>query len=265
MPHALSPSQPGNLPTSGHERVLVLVKALPHVGERHGETVCCAGITVDGEWRRQYPVHYRRLNAEFGRWNWIEYDWNRPTGEDRRIESRRVQENTIRCIGKMPETERAGFLDKIMVPSCEIAAARGQSLALIRPIKTKFWWKLKPTKQIAAEKAAYARAASQLSFLDSELAALSPCLYAFKFDYETSDGQSHRATCDDWETAAMFYRWERRMGTEAALRAMAETFNQKYPAKGMGFAMGTHSRYPKVWLLVGVLRFDLVSQRSLAI
>ncbi len=243
----------------------MLVKALPHVGKRHGETVCCAGVTAEGEWRRQYPVHYRRLDAEFSRWNWIEYDWIRPTGEDRRIESRRVQESTIRCVGKMPENKRARFLDAVIVPSCEAAAMRGQSLALIRPSKTKFWWKLKPTKQIAAEKAAYERAASQLSFLDSELAALSPCPYAFKFDYETSDGQFHRATCDDWETAATFYRWERRMGAEAALKAMAETFNEKYPAKGMAFAMGTHSLYPKVWLLVGVLRLDLVLQPSLAI
>ena len=54
------------------ERVLIFVKALPHVGERHGETVCCAGGALKGEWRRQYPMHFRRLRNPFARWQWIE-------------------------------------------------------------------------------------------------------------------------------------------------------------------------------------------------
>lgn len=180
----------------------------------HGETVCCAGLTPEGRWRRQYPVHYRRLEEGFGRWSWIEYDWIRPGADDRRAESRRVQQETIRCVGKLRREERAAFLDRVVVPSCEEAAARGQSLALIRPRNTRFWWKLKPARQLAQEKGAYERAASQLSFLDDELAALEPCPYEFKFTYETEDGRSHRATCDDWETSAAFYRrrerWESR-------------------------------------------------------
>ena len=78
--------------SSGHERVLVLVKALPHVGDRHGETVCCAGVTETGEWRRQFPVHFRTLEEKFRRWQWIDYDWRKPK-DDQRPESRRVQED----------------------------------------------------------------------------------------------------------------------------------------------------------------------------
>lgn len=55
------------------------------------------------------------------------------------------------------------------------------------------------------------------------------------------------------------------LGVEAALKSMAQTFNEEYPARGMTFAMGTHSLYPKVWLLVGVLRLDPVRQPSLAL
>ena len=79
----------------GRDRVLILVKALPHVGQRHGETVCCAGVTADGKWRRQYPIHFRRLKDQFKRWQWIEYYWIAPGPDDRRRESRRVQEDTI--------------------------------------------------------------------------------------------------------------------------------------------------------------------------
>ncbi len=262
LPHVPPKRSRADPPNSGRERVLVLVKALPHVGKRHGETVCCAGVTADGVWRRQYPVHYRRLKSEFRRWSWIEYDWTSPTGEDRRRESRRVQEASIRTVGEMPERERATFLETCIVPSCDVAAERGQSLALIRPIKSKFWWIRKTQKQIAKESEAYKRAASQLSFLDAELAALTPCPFAFKFNYQTSDGKSHRATCDDWETAAMYFNWEKRMGSSAALKAMEKTFNVTYPEKGMAFAIGTHSLYPNVWLLIGVIRLNFPIQPS---
>ena len=95
---------------SGHEEVLILVKALPHVGERYGETVCCAGLTLDREWRRLYPIHFRRLrDNQFRRWQWIQYDWIAPGPNDRRRESRRVQEDTIKVDKMMPEKERASI------------------------------------------------------------------------------------------------------------------------------------------------------------
>lgn len=247
----------------GRDRVLILVKALPHVGLRYGETVCCAGLTAQGDWRRQYPVNFRRLEGGFGRWDWVEYDWRRPGGDDRRTESRRVQQESIRVVGKMPEKDRPRFLDDVIVPSCEVALERGQTLALIRPISPRFSWQLKSEKQLTAERAAYKRAASQLSMFDAELAALDPCPYAFRFDYRTSDGRTHTATCDDWETAATFYKRSRGRGAVHALESMARTFNVDYAAKGMCFAMGTHSRFPKTWLLVGVVRVDEVHQASL--
>ena len=70
-------------------------------------------------------------------------------------------------------------------------------------------------------------------------------------------------TCEDWETAATFYKWERSLGATAALDQMGVVFNEEYPAKGMAFAMGTHSRHPDQWLLVGVLRLDPVPQEGL--
>ena len=101
--------------------------------------------------------------------------------------------------------------------------------------------------------------------LDAELAALEPCPYAFKFDYQTEDGVSHEMACEDWETAAMFNKWQRTEGTKTALDQMSVVFNEKYPAAGMAFAIGTHSRHPDQWLLIGVLRLDPVIQLALAL
>jgi hypothetical protein len=252
------------LTLAGHEQVLVLVKALPHVGEKHGETVCCAGVTADGQWRRQYPVHFRRLREnKFKRWQWIEYGYTRPT-DDKRSESRRIQEDSLKVGRMMPRAERATFLNNIIVPSVDMARMRGQSLALIRPARIRFHWVEKSAEDIAEERATYVAAARQTSFLDEELAALEPCPYAFKFDYETEDRKRHKATCEDWETSAMFYNFRQQLGTEGALAKMSRTFNDEYPHKGVAFAMGTHSRRP-IWLLVGVIRLDPVSQLAFAV
>ena len=252
-------------PNQGREKVLVLVKALPHAGKRHGETVCCAGITANGEWRRQYPIHFRQIENQFKRWDWIEYTWIKPKDDDRRIESRRVQEQTIRVVGKMPERERAAFLNRLLLPSTKAAEAAGQSLAIIRPQISEFYWRSKTQSDLASERAAYRAAARQLSFFDHQLASLKPCPYAFKFKYTTEDNLKHVATCDDWETTAMFYRFQKEYGTDRALLEMDCIFNRDYPSRGMAFAMGTHSRFPKIWLLVGVIRLDKMSQLSLAL
>ena len=167
--------------------------------------------------------------------------------------------------GKLIPSERARFLNPLVLPSMDAAAALGRSLTLIRPRKPRFRFKVKTQSRICAEKKKYKAAAAQLSMLDAELAALEPCPYEFKFDYQTDDGVAHEMACEDWETAAMFNRFERLLGAKAALDKMSVTFNEEYPAAGMAFTMGTHSRHPDQWLLVGVLRLDPVSQLALTL
>ncbi|MGB8274205.1 MAG: hypothetical protein WCF16_02935, partial [Alphaproteobacteria bacterium] len=207
------------------ERVVVLVKALPHAGKRHGETVCCAGITEHGEWRRQFPIHFRRLREKFNRWDRIEYEYRTPK-DDKRPESRRVQEDTIRVVGSVPLRERANLLSRVIVSSTARAAAGGQTLALIRPRNVRFVSKKKTSKDIDEEQRAYRAAASQGTFFDKDLAELEPCPYAFKFEYEDQDGHAHTSTCDDWETAAMFRQFTRRYDEKRALSLMKKTFEQ---------------------------------------
>jgi hypothetical protein len=47
------------------------------------------------------------------------------------------------------------------------------------------------------------------------------------------------------------------------LRRMAETFNEKYPAKGMAFALGNLAKRPQTRQLLGVLRLDEQKQDDL--
>jgi hypothetical protein len=47
---------------SGETDAIVIIKAAPQVGQRHGETVCCAGIDLAGNCLRLYPVSFRTLD-----------------------------------------------------------------------------------------------------------------------------------------------------------------------------------------------------------
>jgi hypothetical protein len=232
------------------------------VGQKQGETVCCAGVTADHRWVRQFPIHFRRLEDKFGRWNWIEYDWI-PARDDPRPESQRVQEDTIEIVATMPPRERAGFLAPLVLPSTEAAAAQGKTLTLIRPKNVRFSWVRKSTTEVAREREAYAAAASQGSFFDEALEALDPCPYKFRFLYATEDGREHEATCDDWESAATYFKYSSAGDDEEGLRRLAEMYGGRYVEKGMVFAMGTHSRRPEQWLLVGVIRLDEMPQADL--
>src|SRR5436190_7164699 len=94
-------------PTSGSTEAIVMVKAAPQVGRRHGETVCCAGIDVYGQWLRLYPVSFRALDdgQKFGRWDRIRFRCRRPT-DDQRPESRRVEQQSIEIVGSLKPAER---------------------------------------------------------------------------------------------------------------------------------------------------------------
>ena len=65
---------------SGETEAIVIIKAAPQAGQRHGETVCCAGIDLRGNWLRLYPVSFRTLDEgqKFGRWERIRFKWKLP-------------------------------------------------------------------------------------------------------------------------------------------------------------------------------------------
>jgi hypothetical protein len=43
------------------ERMLITVRTYPDLSTKHIETVCTAGVTASGQWRRLYPVPLRCL------------------------------------------------------------------------------------------------------------------------------------------------------------------------------------------------------------
>jgi hypothetical protein len=120
--------------SSGSTEAIIIIKAAPQVGQRHGETVCCAGIDLYGHWLRLYPVSFRTLEGgqKFGRWDRIKFKWQRPN-DDPRPESRRVNQQSIEIVGELKASERGNFLAKSIVSSLARERETGRSLALLKP------------------------------------------------------------------------------------------------------------------------------------
>lgn len=249
------------------DKCLNLIKANPHLSSQYFETVCCAGIGEDGKWRRQYPVSFRVLEdaQKFKRWSWIEYEYIEPRN-DKRKESQKVQDNSIRVVGTAKTSERATCLNHLIFPNFSIPEKREDSLTLIRPTKSNFHWKRRDPDDVALQTRKHADIVRQGSFLHKEAAPLAQCPYSFHFSWHDNNGKKWNSTCDDWETSATFFNRRRALGNEqAALDSMSETFNKDYPEKGMALAFSTHSLRNWQWLLVGVLRADKTNQASLSL
>lgn len=249
---------------AGETEAIVLIKAAPVIGIKHGETVCCAGVDLYGNWLRMYPVSFRVLDdgKKFKRWDRVKFKWRRPT-EDQRIESRHVDSQSLEIVGKMPSRERAPFLDKLIVTSLNEQREKDLSLALLKPDIHSFVIEEKPQGKLEAEQARIDQFHKQEDmFIPRPAVPQRACPYSFKYLYTTADGD-REGTCQDWETEATFFNWRRRYGEHDALKRMRQQFGEVLPGRGLYFAMGTHSRWPDTWLVNGLIQIGQTPQASL--
>ena len=240
------------------DKCLVLIKANPHLSSKYFETVCCAGVGEDGLWRRQYPVSFRILEdiQKFKRWSWIEYEYIEPTDDDRK-ESQKVQDNSIEIVGHAKQSTRKSALQRLTFASFDKPEENSDSLTLIRPTSSEFYWQERHPDELLKTANKHAQMANQMSLFSNDAKPLPQCPYSFHFRWTDEFGNEKNHTCDDWETSATFFNRRRHKRSEdLALESMSDTFNQEYPSKGMVLAFSTHKRRNWQWLLVGILRSD---------
>lgn len=242
---------------SGEAEAVILVKALPQVGEKHGETVCVAAIDAYRNWLRLYPIAFRQLDEEqkFTRWDRIRFKWRLPeVNRDNRIESRNVNQQSIEKIGNLRKDSRAAFLDPMVVHSTKKERAEGRSLCLIQPENPQFFMRQRSAEAMQQRQAEYAKLLKSPDlFAAKELIPLQPAPYEFGYRYQDNDGK-HECLCHDWEIEQTYLSWSRKYGEQDALKKLQEQFGQRFPGEGMMFAMGTHSRYPDNWMIIGIIK-----------
>lgn len=249
---------------SGESEAVILIKAAPQVGQRHGETVCCAGISIEGKWLRLYPVSFRTLDdgQKFGRWDRIRFKWRIPH-DDQRVESRRVDQDSITITGELKPSERERFLSSLITTSLDRERTNGRSLALLKANDLEFKVEKRTSEDLTSDAARFDKLRAQRDLFNTKtLIPYKPCPYRFKYKYRTDDGP-REGTCQDWEIEATYFKWSQEYGEKSTLLKMQQAFGEDYPKKGMLLAMGTHSQYPDTWLINGVIRLNQIKQGSL--
>jgi hypothetical protein len=219
---------------------------------------------LKGRWLRLYPVSFRSLDEgqKFSRWDRIRFKWHKPT-DDGRIESRRVDHNSIEIVGTLKKSERQRFLAGAIVTSLERERSAGRSLALLKVVVLEFRVEEKSEVELRREVDRFAALQKQPDLFNTQpIIPYEPCPYRFKYVYESDDGR-REGTCQDWEIEATFFNWSKLYGPLQARAEIRRVFGEEYPRKGMLLAMGTHSRWPETWLINGVIRLDEVRQMSL--
>jgi len=255
-------AQPRNLAphNSGDATAVIIVKAAPQRGERHGETVCTAAITTDKKWVRLYPIAFRTLDdaQKFKRWDIVTYKWRLPS-DDKRPESRRLDHETLVVTGTYPKKSRFALVEPMIVDSLVAERAAGRSFAFIRPTIKSFHIEKKSPKEFAAEQANFDDYANQTNFFFKALKSYQACPYRFKYKYRIADGE-RTGTCQDWETEATFFLWSKQYGEEEALKRIQKRWGEEMPSKGLLFAMGTHSLHADTWLINGLVQMSEIGQ-----
>lgn len=243
---------------------IVIVKAAPQIGAKSGEIVCCAGVDANKNWVRLFPVSFRQLDKQrkFNRWDKISYSWRKPK-DDKRIESRRVDHESIEIVGSLPRKEHSKFLSSLIVTSVDKEYSEGRTLALLKPEIIDFFYIKKSEEDIREEVTRFEIAQQQQDlFAENTIKRYQACPYTFKYRYLTSDGL-REGTCQDWEIPTTYLKWSKLYGEAETLEKMVHIFGKDYPRKGLVFAMGTHSQYPGTWLINGVIRLDSQDQLDL--
>jgi hypothetical protein len=245
--------------------VLVLVKAYPQPSAKYTESVCVAGLRVDGpklEWVRLYPVQFRLLQGgrQFGKYDIIRVRVRKPTSGDTRRESFTPIQETIEKLGHLESkrgwASRIPYIEQVRVESmCELQRRQqedGTSLGVFRPAEfTKF--EITPTSPDwdAGRQAAL----GQGNLLcDSPKLPLEKIPFDFHYSFSCDDAScnGHRMSMIDWELGQN-YRQTAGRPEDERLKLLMERWRDDVcgPMRDIHFFAGNIAKRQKTFVLLG--------------
>ena len=247
--------------------VLATVKAYPAVARQSGESVCVAGVRLDGDastWIRLFPVGFRDLppDRQFVKYQVIRLRLKRGN-TDRRPESWKPDLESL-ALGEQIGTDdgtwatRSELLEPLTATTttCDLltaARARGQaapSLGLIKPADV--------SDLVIEDNPAFrpGRAAERQGDLfghEEEPLAAAPFVVRYHYRCETTGCGGHEQMLVDWESGA-FARRNLHLGMEEARRAQRGKFFDRLCAsdRDTHFFVGNQHQRPQGLLVLGV-------------
>lgn len=234
------------------ERCLLLCMAYPEVSKKYGVTVCMAGITEGGEYRRIYPVPWDNyMETDYSKRYWIEYDILEKG--DYRKESYKIKPETVEIGKEVGYEEVRTRLENrtTTIPELdEKKESEDASIGIIKPNIQGFHIKEDERRQKKADEY------NQQQTLTGNGNPIYYIPYLTKYQFDCGPGctTAHDIMCEDIEIGNLYRKLRNKYGdmdiVETKLR---ERFvDWMVENRDLYFMMGTHHRF-KNWLIISVL------------
>lgn len=242
--------------------VLITVKASPEIGRTHGETVCVAGIRLDGDdyrWIRLFPVQWQWFwQGEHPKYQVIELEIDKHD-KDQRPESYRPRLETTAVLEQLPAGKRrAEVLNRLpQYTMCDLVAAKGwarPSLGLVVAREITGFTREDHTGDTAH--AAKMNRAAQGSLLAQGAPKLELSPFTFKLAYrcQSASCRGHEQSIVDWEISEAWRNWRRSYPTDYLDRIEEKWLSLVDPARLPALYVGNQHQAPQGFLVLGIAR-----------
>jgi hypothetical protein len=255
------------------KRVLVTAKAAPETSKKHGDCVCTAGITEEGEFIRLFPItlDFWRKGVGFRKFDWIEVECEKYDDLQKRKESYHIKPGSaITVVDDSLNRKKRGRADwesrsKALFPLRSSSLEELQtafendrtSLGLIRVKDLIDFYK---TKELDEEEKEAHKSYQMYFDIQNPRMELKktwvlhqiPHIFKYKFTCEGDSCRGHDMTCEDWELFEAYRKWPEYYGTEEKTwEKLQDRFHTKMKEADLHFLVGTHSKWP-IWMIIGL-------------
>lgn len=250
------------------KKLLVTVKAYPEHSKKHGDVVCTAGITEEGEMIRLYPVpvEYFTGNNRIPKYSWIEVECKKASEKLNRKESYKIRTTLTDPINILDTSmthlnksitdweKRRKYIDPLVSTSVEELKEKFNvdrtSLGIIKAGDLIDFYTEKDLDELSIETSNFV----QKTLFGDRKRPLDEIPHVFKYRFRCSEDcpGEHNMTVVDWELYESYRKWsDHYEDNETLWEKLYQRYYDEFKEKDLHFYMGTHSRYP-TWMIIGL-------------
>jgi hypothetical protein len=242
------------------EEILIVVKTYPNLSKKYKETVCVAGINEKGEWRRLFPVPFRKLDFKdrFKKYDIIEVEIEKAKELLQRKESYHIDFKSIKVLKNISTKDNWKERNNLVLPTkiksieefLKLIKKDRTSIALVKP-KEIIDFVFTPLEECRDWERELIEGNQKTLFggYKSPLDKIS-IKFSYAFVCDDNSCKEHNLMCEDWELLESWRKWKLKYGTEEILK---EKIKQKFfdwmKKRDLHFIIGTDSRWNKPMII----------------
>ncbi len=267
------------------EKIWITVKTYPVFSKKYFELVCTAGINERGEWRRLYPIPFRRMNEieKYKKYQWIEAAIEKDTSDHRpesykikgeitiisSIDTKNCWEKRRHILKNTPTFDnKQEIIKKAHTNQLSLTIFRPKKIIGFEYEKTEREWSQETIRQLEAEN-------KQLNLnlfedFKKEIKLVKKVPYKFFYKFLDAANEESRLMIEDWEIGALYWNCLRKHGNEQKALIDVQNKYEGFISKNevllfLGTTKEFHIRKARnPYVIIGVFYPPKTKQRSVA-